>query len=147
MPPLDDVAGRCKRALVITEGLLVYLDAADVVVLAKDFHACSSFAFWAMDVAPPPLLAYARRGRFRRALDGARAPFRFAPKEGADFFCPFGWQVVDFRSTVAEALRRRRAPLYLRAMRMTVGVLGPARPGSPRAQWLTGGIALLERAL
>src|SRR5262249_54848775 len=35
---LDDINGRCQRALVITEGVVLYLSNADVASLAADLH-------------------------------------------------------------------------------------------------------------
>src|SRR5262249_7978630 len=46
----------CTRALVISEGLLVYLSQDDVVSLADDLAAQSNFRDWVIDLANPALL-------------------------------------------------------------------------------------------
>ena len=47
---------RAKRALVITEGLIVYLDEAEVSALATDLAAQPAFQFWVIDPGSPALL-------------------------------------------------------------------------------------------
>src|ERR1700686_1815142 len=63
---LSDVRGRrelferlgqsAKRALIITEGLVIYLTADAVGELAEDLAAPTSFASWIVDIASPGLL-------------------------------------------------------------------------------------------
>ncbi|MGH7669051.1 MAG: class I SAM-dependent methyltransferase [Gemmatimonadaceae bacterium] len=95
------------RALVVTEGLLIYLTAAKVEALARDLHAQSSFAQWLIDLANPWLLKYMNKSWGQAAAQG-NAPFRFAPAEGTAFFEPSGWREVEFRSSMEEAHRLHR---------------------------------------
>ena len=44
----------------------------------------------------------------------AQAPLRFAPVEGIAFFESLGWKALEIRSLLNEAIRFRRAPLFLR---------------------------------
>jgi methyltransferase (TIGR00027 family) len=94
--------------LVITEGLLIYLEADDVAGLARDLHDVAHARWWLTDLASPLLLQ-----RFTRHLDrnlaAGNAPFRFAPAEGTRFFAPLGWQEREFRSTWDESLRIGRS--------------------------------------
>ena len=95
------------RALVVTEGLLVYLTAEQVGELADDLHAQPSFAWWLIDLASPRLLKLMEKTWGRSVAQG-NAPFRFGPAEGTDFFAPHGWREEQFRSTMDEAHRLGR---------------------------------------
>src|SRR4051812_36315860 len=53
---LARVAAESERTLVVTEGLLIYLDASAVAELAADLHAHSSLVWWLVDLASPKLL-------------------------------------------------------------------------------------------
>src|SRR3954470_6532863 len=46
------------KALVVTEGLLIYLDSDEVGGLASDLHAQSSFRWWLIDLGSPRLLKF-----------------------------------------------------------------------------------------
>ena len=50
-----------KKALVITEGLLIYLNEAEVGELASDLAAPESFERWVLDIASPGLLRLLQR--------------------------------------------------------------------------------------
>ena len=95
------------RAIVVTEGLLVYLAPEQVASLARDLHAAPSFRWWLLDLASPRLLVMMSR-MWAKSLNAANAPFRFAPAEGTGFFRPFGWREKAFRSTFEEAHRLGR---------------------------------------
>jgi methyltransferase (TIGR00027 family) len=96
-----------KRAIVVTEGLLIYLDPEQVAALATDLHAQPSFQEWLIDLASPQLLKRMSRTWGKSLAEGG-APFKFAPAEGTDFFRPYGWREAVFRSTWEEAQRLNR---------------------------------------
>lgn len=104
-----------KRALVITEGLLIYLTAEQVGSLARDIHSMQCAIWWLFDLASKRLLHIMNR-YWGRAVKAGNAPFQFAPAEGTAFFEKFGWREVEFRSGLDEAHRLRRemrmAPLW-----------------------------------
>jgi O-methyltransferase involved in polyketide biosynthesis len=104
---LARVAGGPGPALVITEGLLVYLDPDQVTGLARDLHACAPLAWWLTDLASPRLIKMMERTWGRRLRAGG-APFKFAPAEGTAFFEPLRWREAEFRSNWEEALRLNR---------------------------------------
>ncbi|WP_133479844.1 class I SAM-dependent methyltransferase [Cognatilysobacter segetis] len=132
-------AARAGPVLVITEGLLIYLDAEDVAGLARDLHDVAHARWWLTDLASPLLLE-----RFTRHLDSnlaaGNAPFRFAPADGTAFFAPMGWREREFRSTWDESLRIKRsvpaAPFWQLRSRLT-----PRRHAAVRRM---SGIVLLE---
>jgi len=95
------------RALVVTEGLLVYLTPEQVGSLATSLSRAPSFRWWIIDLASPQLLAMMLRS-FGKGLAQANAPFKFAPAEGTAFFLPFGWKESRFCSTWDDSLRLDR---------------------------------------
>jgi methyltransferase (TIGR00027 family) len=131
--------GRAKRALVLTEGLLIYLSAEDVGALARDLTACSAFQSWIVDIASPGLLRMMQRTAGKK-LSEVGAPFKFGPPEGPEFFVPHGWERKDVQGVLKTASRFRRPPLLLRMLSHL-----PERKGSQgNRPW--SGVCLLQRA-
>ncbi len=93
--------------LVITEGLLIYLEAEQVAELARDLHDVAQARWWLADLASPMLLKFLERTWSHKLREG-NAPFLFGPAEGTAFFTPFGWREVEFRSTWDESFRIKR---------------------------------------
>jgi len=94
-------------ALVITEGLLVYLTDAQVTSLAARLSAHPAMRWWLIDLATPLLLKMLKRN-WQPSLQAANAPMQFAPPEGPAFFAPLGWREAEFRSVWRESLRLER---------------------------------------
>jgi methyltransferase (TIGR00027 family) len=103
---------RSKNALIITEGLLIYLTSDSVAGLAKDLATPPSFQSWILDIASPGLLRLLAK-RMAKQLNEA-APFKFAPPEGPNFFIPYGWKPVDVQSFLKNAARLKRLSLLFR---------------------------------
>jgi methyltransferase (TIGR00027 family) len=93
--------------LVITEGLLVYLESDQVAELARDLHDIAHATWWLTDLASPMLLKFLEK-QWAPKLKEGNAPFRFGPAEGTAFFAPFGWREAEFRSTWDESFRLQR---------------------------------------
>jgi len=106
---LDEFAREPRRALVITEGLLIYLEPPQVATLAGELASGTGVRFWLMDLASPMLLQWMER-RWKGPRGLQNAPFRFAPAEGTAFFAPHGWREREFHSTWEEAKRLKRMP-------------------------------------
>jgi methyltransferase (TIGR00027 family) len=106
-----ELGRRSKNALIITEGLLIYLTPDDVAGLAKDLAAPAGFQCWLLDIASPGLLRMLAK-RIAKQLHQA-APFRFAPPEGPNFFIPYGWKPVEVRSLLKNAAKLKRLPFLL----------------------------------
>ena len=81
--------------LVVTEGLLVYLERAQVDSIARGLHAEPLARWWLTDLIAPLLLNTVGR-RWQPHLLAAHAPLRFAPADGTMFFAPLGWREADF---------------------------------------------------
>ena len=104
---------RANRALVISEGLLVYLDEKEVTSLGQGLAIASSFQQWVIDLASPALLKMLAK-KMGAPLDQAGAPLKFAPREGPDFFASSGWKPVEIRSVMHGAAKLKRLPFFLR---------------------------------
>lgn len=104
---------RAKRALIVSEGLIIYLSREEVEVFAADLAAPPGFRSWLLDLASPALLTMMRK-QMGALLDKAGAPFKFAPEEGPDFFLPYGWKPVRVQSMLHTAARVKRLPFWMR---------------------------------
>ncbi|MDB4899437.1 MAG: methyltransferase [Gemmatimonadetes bacterium] len=99
---LRRLGGVAQTALVVTEGLLIYLTAEQVASLARALHATPSIRWWISDIASPPLLKMMKK-MWGKSV--GNAPFIFAPEDSAAFFAPLGWHEIEFRSGIEEAHR------------------------------------------
>jgi methyltransferase (TIGR00027 family) len=106
-----ELGRRSKNALIITEGLLIYLPGDDVAGLAKDLATAPSFQSWILDIASPGLLRLLAR---KKATFMQAAPFKFAPPEGPDFFIPYGWKPTEVQSLLKNAAKLKRLSLLFR---------------------------------
>lgn len=95
-------------ALILTEGLLVYLAPAHVTMLAQAAHDPPFIRWWLTDLGSPLLLQMLSR-TWQPHLEAAGAPMQFAPAEGTAFFEPLGWREAEFRSTWIESMRLGRS--------------------------------------
>jgi methyltransferase (TIGR00027 family) len=146
---LSDVAARrtlfsrlaagAAHAVIVTEGLLIYLEAAAVAALANDLAAAPSFRSWITDLASPGLvkMMIARGGAMTAA---AGAPFKFAPPEGPDFFARLGWPPMKVSSLLKTAGTLNRLPFLLKLLSLLPEQQKPA----PNRPW--SAVIRLDRA-
>lgn len=104
-----------KKALIMTEGLLIYLSEEDVGSLAEDLAAVPSFHYWVLDIGSPGLLRMLKQ-RMGHQLGKGSTEFKFGPEDGPEFFTPHGWRPMDVRSTLKTAARLKRVNLLLRLL-------------------------------
>src|SRR4029079_10720149 len=108
-----DLGRQSKRALVISEGLLVYLDAGDVCALARDLAEQSSFQRWATDLTNPALLKMLQR-QIGSRLDQAGGPLTFGPAEGPHSCEQCGWKPIDVHGMLHTAAHLHRLSFLFR---------------------------------
>ncbi|UBF27049.1 SAM-dependent methyltransferase [Kovacikia minuta CCNUW1] len=96
-----------KKVLVITEGLLIYLSPHQVGNLATALHRQPHFSGWLTDLVSP-LAAKLAHLRVKQERGASEVKFQFAPKDGNQFFQPYGWQVKESRSLWQEAHQLNR---------------------------------------
>ncbi len=101
------LAENSRSTLVLTEGLLLYLEPESVGELASDLAAEKGFHSWIIDLANPRLLKMMLRWMGKTTSAGG-AEFRFAPAEGTGFFARFGWREAEYRSMWDESQRLKR---------------------------------------
>jgi methyltransferase (TIGR00027 family) len=129
---------RASRALILTEGLLIYLTAEEVGGLARDLASPPSFARWILDLASPGLLRLLQKNLGTQLSQAGS--FKFGPKEGPEFFVPYGWKPVEVRSPLKAAARHHRLSLWMRLLAML-----PASNGAQGSRpW--SGICLFAKA-
>lgn len=112
---LSDVGASAKRVFVISEGLLVYLQPAQVGRLASDLSRQPSFQWWLIDLASPELLKMLKK-TWEKSLE--KSPMIFAPEESTKFFEPYGWMEKEYRNTFDESFRLNRTMPLARVFRL-----------------------------
>jgi methyltransferase (TIGR00027 family) len=139
---LAEQASSAKSALVLTEGLLIYLDETIVTELARDLHDQPSIRYWMTDLASPVIVKRMQKW-WGKQMKAAGTWMSFGPAEGTKFFEPFGWREAEFGELFQTALRIGRQPplAWLFNIQMK---LFPARTQRKMAKWRSG-VALLER--
>jgi methyltransferase (TIGR00027 family) len=133
------LARRGERILVVSEGLLIYLEETAVAELATDLAAHPSFRHWIADLASPGLLRR-MQPTWGSEVASAGAPFRFAPEEGPAFFERYGWRVASLEESFRAAARIGRLPRWMRPFAW----LPAPKKWNPKRIW--SGLLALERA-
>lgn len=108
------LGSRAGKALILAEGLLVYLSREQVLELARDLAAQPSFQDWGIDMVSPGLLEMLQKNL--QQLKDAGSPLKFGPEEGPDFFLPAGWKPVEVYSMLKTAARIKRLPFVMRLL-------------------------------
>jgi methyltransferase (TIGR00027 family) len=121
----NELGRKASKVLIITEGLLVYLSAEEVISLARDLATPDSFRGWIIDLVSPGLLRILQR-HLQPNLDQAGATLRFGPKEGPRFFEPLGWKAIDVKTMLKTAAQLNRLSFWMRLLAKL--------PDSPGAQ-------------
>jgi methyltransferase (TIGR00027 family) len=106
----NDALDGATKALVLTEGLLMYLEDRDVVALSRAIKR-PQVGWWMLDFAGPGL-----KKLMNKKMAGMlqNAPFKFAPENGLAYFEDLGWRTIDVESLFSAARRFRRLPAMMR---------------------------------
>lgn len=104
---LASIGDASNGVLVLTEGLLLYLEPAVVKEVAIDLAGVPAFRTWLMDLLHPAMLPFVVRSWNTQEAGSANVP-QFAPEGGAEFFQPFGWTLHHWVSALDEAERLNR---------------------------------------
>jgi O-methyltransferase involved in polyketide biosynthesis len=131
------LARAAKHAVIVSEGLLVYLTNEEVAALADDLAAEGTFQHWINDLASPALLKMLTK-KMGAPLDQAGIPLKFAPESGPEFFTECGWKPQEVYSVMHAAAKISRLPFFLRL----IAAIAPARFQAKRP-W--SGVCLLRR--
>jgi len=109
-----ELGSQSRKAVILTEGLLVYLSVDEVLELGRDLAAQPSFRDWAVDLASPGLLKMLQKNL--GALEKAGSPLKFAPAEGPGYFTACGWKPVEIYSILKTAAKVNRLPFGLKLL-------------------------------
>ncbi len=129
---------RSTKALIVSEGLIIYLNPREVGELASDLHEEKSFHRWIFDLASPIVLEMAKKEMGPHLIEG-NAIFQFGPEEGEDFFIPFGWNPIESKSKLKTAAKLNRLSDEM------IGYAAIPEPPGPRRPFPWSGVCLLER--
>lgn len=135
------VNSTAKNSLILSEGFLMYLTPSIAGALAEDLAKYSSFKLWLAELLGPAQLRIIKL-KWGKALKNANAEMGFAPENGPDFFNSHGWNSLEFKPSVLEAIRINRAPTIY-------GILNKLKfclPNSVFRGLTSAGIALLKNA-
>ncbi len=137
IPFFQQLNAETKKALVITEGLIIYLTAQQAAELSTDLSSQTHFNRWAFDLASPALLTMALE-KMGSALKGSGAKFQFAPEEGEEFFERYGWKWIESKSFMQAAAKLNRLPADLKPF------AAMTEPPGPRRNFPWSGVCLFE---
>jgi methyltransferase (TIGR00027 family) len=133
---LAQLARESRRALVVTEGLLIYLTREENGLLADDLVAHPSFQRWLIDMSSPGLLKLMVQSM---GAELANTPLKFAPEEGLAFYEAHGWRRLAVQSMPEGAQEINRLPDWMKPY-----MAMPPAPDPP-GDVVCGGAALLGR--
>lgn len=132
-----------RGILVITEGLLAYLEEGQVAALAEDLHRADHCRYWATDLASPKVKQMMEK-QWGKELSAAGAPIQFAPAAAENFFTPYGWESAEYHEFYEASVRLKR-PMPGASMIAVWKRLMPRRTEKIVKQWRSG-VVLLKRA-
>ena len=125
---LQDINGRANRTIVITEGLVIYLETEMVVELARSLAAQPNLKQWIVDFSSPDIVEILRRSMGPALV---HAPFKFVATGGVGLFEAQGWQAEHVLSLAKEARKLRRLPWWMHLL----ALLPQPDPRQTRGRW------------
>ncbi|MGB7496789.1 MAG: SAM-dependent methyltransferase [Candidatus Acidiferrum sp.] len=142
---LASVAGRSKKLLVLTEGVIPYLGVEEVGSLADELKAEPPVCYWILEYLSPQVLKFREKSGVGRMI--RNAPFKFKPNDWFGFFGEHGWKVRQMRYFAEEGERLKRPPRLPWRLKVLIGV---RKLFASRKTWeafrKAAGYALLEPA-
>lgn len=141
---LARLGARGERMVVLTEGVVPYLDLAQAGALAEDLRATSGLEGWIVDYIAPEAHKYRDR-RVGRELRNAQ--FKFRPDDWFEFFASRGFHAKSVNYLADEAERvGRPAPLpwTIRLLMKVLKLTGGSKRGG-RLRQLAGYVWLEPR--
>jgi len=136
----DRLGASARRALVVSEGLLVYLTEEQVTLLGRDLAAIASMDRWLVDLAGPAVLKLMNE-QMGKLVGEAGLSYRFGPADGPEFFVRCGWKPIHVRSVFRAAAEINRLPDRMKAF---AGMPDPPQPWKLPIPW--SAVCLLEKA-
>lgn len=119
------------HTLVITEGLLLYLDDKTAYELAHALHGIPSIQYWLTDIMSP--IARDRMNKAAvRHLNSVQSRLKFAPLEGAEAFTAIGWTPFEQYLSIQQMIHLNRSPgiIFGMLLRITARLARPSFDGT-----------------
>ncbi len=116
---LSRIAAESERALVLTEGVVLYLRTQEAALLADELRTHRPFRYWIVDYFSPATRRFGMRMGMRMNMQNA--PFRFDPDDYFAFFRRHGWAPREIRYLSDEAKKLNRpleGPLKMQLLLM-----------------------------
>lgn len=132
------VASESRQALIVSEGLLIYLDTDENAALARDLAAVPAFRSWVFDMSSPKIVTMMMK-QIGARFEAANAPLKFINPDGPEFFVPHGWALERCESIFRSAGRQKRLPFV-----MSLFAKLPERKKPWTGPW--SGVCLMKRA-
>ena len=129
--------GETDKALIVSEGLMIYLTAEQAASLASDLSEQKNLKRWLFDMASPGLLTLAQE-KMGSFLKGGNAVFQFAPEEGEAFFLKYGWKSLESKSMLKTAAELNRLNVEMKA------IAAIPEPEGPKGAFPWSGACLFE---
>ncbi|MBO0879119.1 MAG: class I SAM-dependent methyltransferase [Mycobacterium sp.] len=107
---LEGALAGAKQALVLTEGLLMYLEPCDIAALSQAFRR-PPIAWWLLEFWGAGLKKWMTK---KTDAIMTNAPFKFGPENGVAYFEDLGWSPVETEPILHAAHRFRRLPFPYR---------------------------------
>lgn len=102
----DELNSRIGPAIILTEGVIPYLDENAVASLANDIKSRSNFDLWITDYYSPKVYPRYQSQKFKKSL--GNSPFLFFPANWFSFFEHCGWTQKEMKYLYDEAARHNR---------------------------------------
>ena len=134
---LKRVNNNSNKALVVTEGLMIYLTYEQAGGLATDLSAQNHFHRWVFDLQSPALLKLAKE-KMGAAIREGNAEFQFAPEEGEQWFLKYGWKHLESKSKLKTAAKLNRLNEQMKAF------AAYPEPEGPKGDLPWSGVCLFE---
>jgi methyltransferase (TIGR00027 family) len=101
----QQIGSESQSALIITEGVIMYLSSDDAAELSRDLFAVPSFHFWIQDYRQ-----YATKQRMPSSMKRLfkDSPFRFDKDDWLSFFVGHGWKIGEKILAYEESIRVKR---------------------------------------
>lgn len=133
----NQLAAKARKALIVCEGLMIYLSPGEAGALAADLSAQPVFRRWVFDLQSPGLLAMAQKEMGAQLKDGDPI-FRFAPEEGEAWFTAYGWKHLSSQSKLKTAARLNRLSEEM------LNYAAIPEPEGPKGAFPWSGVCLFE---
>lgn len=95
-----------EKVLILTEGMIPYLDEKQVGTLAQTLRKNEKFVYWIVDYYSAHVAQYMNSRKRQKQM--RNAPFKFFPKDWHQFFSIKGWSEAEMRYLGEASIRLGR---------------------------------------